>query len=67
MVIDDEQLALDRMKRILGELGYKDITVSLEHEIALEQRFDVVFLDINMPEIKWYWIRKINLKKFSSE
>ncbi|MDD2697184.1 MAG: LytTR family DNA-binding domain-containing protein [Arcobacteraceae bacterium] len=64
LVIDDEQLALDRMKRILGELGYKDVTASLEYSIALEQRFDVVFLDINMPEINGIELGKMVLKNF---
>ena len=64
LVIDDEQLALDRMKRLLNELGYKNITTSLEHTIALEERFDVVFLDINMPQINGIELGKLVLKNF---
>ncbi len=64
LVIDDEQLALDRMKRLLGELNYKDVITSLDYSIALEQRFDVVFLDINMPEINGIELGKLILKKF---
>ncbi len=64
LVIDDEQLALDRMKRLLGELGYKDVTTSLEYEIGLEQRFDIVFLDINMPQMSGIELGKKILKNF---
>lgn len=64
LVIDDEQLALDRMKRLLNEIGYKDVTTSLEYQIALEQRYDVVFLDINMPDINGIELGKMVLKNF---
>jgi len=64
LVIDDEQLALDRMKRIITELGYKDITTSLEHQIALETRYDLIFLDINMPSISGIELAKLILKNF---
>lgn len=51
LAIDDEQLALDRIKRILSDLGYDDIECSLEPSSAFDQKYDVIFLDINMPEI----------------
>ncbi len=55
LIVDDEQLSLDRLKRLLGRLGYEDITQALLPEEALQfikdEPFDVVFLDINMPNI----------------
>lgn len=51
LIIDDEYLALERMSRILSELGFDDVTASSDFNVALQNKFDVVFLDINMPEI----------------
>ena len=51
LAIDDEQLALDRIKRILNDLGYEDVHCSIEPSAAFEQKYDLIFLDINMPEI----------------
>jgi len=53
LIVDDEKLALDRLKRILNKLGYEDIIAYDEPQMALEEvkknLFDVVFLDISMP------------------
>lgn len=54
LIVDDEALALSRLKRMLNTLGYENITESNNPLDALEllktQRFDLAFLDINMPE-----------------
>ncbi|MEA1892422.1 MAG: LytTR family DNA-binding domain-containing protein [Campylobacterota bacterium] len=54
LVIDDEQLAVDRIKRLLEELHYTNITTTVSAKEGIEickyKSFDVIFLDINMPE-----------------
>ena len=53
LIVDDEALALSRLKRMLNSLGYEDITEADNPEDALElvkeNRFDLALLDINMP------------------
>ena len=55
MIVDDEKLALSRLKRLLNENGVEDITAFDNPIEALKEitktRFDVVFLDISMPNI----------------
>ena len=55
MIVDDEKLALSRLKRLLNENGVEDITAFDNPVEALKEipktRFDVVFLDISMPNI----------------
>lgn len=55
LVVDDEKLASARVSRILGELGYDDITILNDSVEALEHitknRYDLIFLDIQMPQI----------------
>lgn len=54
LIVDDEALALARLKRMLTTLGYKDIVEADNAASALtavkESHFDLVLLDINMPE-----------------
>lgn len=54
LIVDDEALALARLKRMLGTLGYEDITEADNATSALkavkEVHFDLVLLDINMPQ-----------------
>ncbi|MBN2894502.1 MAG: response regulator transcription factor [Campylobacterales bacterium] len=54
LVIDDEQLAADKIKRLLESMGYTHITTTTSAaegvEICKYRYFDVIFLDINMPE-----------------
>jgi two-component system LytT family response regulator len=54
LIVDDEALALSRLKRMLTSLGYEEITEADTPAKALallkEQRFDLALLDINMPE-----------------
>ena len=55
MIVDDESLALSRLKRLLNENGVDDITAFDNPIEALKEitktKFDVVFLDISMPNI----------------
>jgi len=55
LIADDEALALNRLKRMLNTLGYDDVTQADNPTDALEavkeSPFDLVLLDINMPEM----------------
>ena len=55
MIVDDESLALSRLKRLLNENGIEDITAFNNPIDALKEitktKFDAVFLDISMPNI----------------
>ena len=55
MIVDDEKLALGRLKRLLNENKIEDITEFNNPVDALKEivktKFDVVFLDITMPNI----------------
>ena len=55
MIVDDESLALSRLERLLKENGVEDITAFSNPIEALKEitktKFDVVFLDISMPNI----------------
>lgn len=55
MIVDDESLALSRLKRLLNENGIEDITAFDNPLDALKEvsktKFDAVFLDISMPNI----------------
>lgn len=54
LIVDDEALALARLKRMLNTLGYEDIAEEDNAKSALEavkkNHFDLVLLDIKMPE-----------------
>lgn len=54
LIVDDEALALSRLKRMLNTLGYEDIVEADNAQSALdaikESQFDLALLDINMPE-----------------
>ena len=53
LIVDDEALALARLKRMLNTLGFQDITEADNAQSALEhiknETFDLALLDINMP------------------
>lgn len=55
LIVDDEALALSRLKRMLDTLGYDDVTQADNPSDALatvkDTPFDLVLLDINMPEM----------------
>lgn len=55
LLIDDEKLALDRLERILNNISITNITKYQNPLSALidfkKSMYDVVFLDISMPEI----------------
>ena len=53
LIVDDEKLALSRLKRILNEEGISNITACNNPIDAIKEstkaKFDVAFLDISMP------------------
>jgi len=53
LLVDDEALALARLKRMLNTLGYDEImevdNAQSALELVKEKHFDLAFLDINMP------------------
>ncbi|WP_417333345.1 LytR/AlgR family response regulator transcription factor [Halarcobacter sp.] len=53
LIVDDEKLALSRLKRILEEEGISDITEASTPLDAIKEatksKFDIAFLDISMP------------------
>jgi len=55
LIVDDEDLALNRLKRLLNELGYEDIVAFNDSLEALKHiqsnSYDMAFLDISMPQI----------------
>jgi len=55
LIVDDESLALSRLKRLLNDAGITDITafdnpIDAMKEVA-KTKFDIVFLDISMPQL----------------
>jgi two-component system LytT family response regulator len=55
LIVDDEDLARKRLNRMLGTLNYTKIQEAEDATQALEifkkEKFDIVFLDINMPRV----------------
>lgn len=55
MAVDDEELALKRLERLIGEIGIGSIDTFSDPLEALQSatqyRYDVVFLDISMPSM----------------
>lgn len=55
LIVDDEDLALNRLKRLLNELGYENIIAFNDSLEALKHiqsnSYDMAFLDISMPQI----------------
>lgn len=54
LIVDDESLAISRLKRVLGELGEYDVKSASTAADAIEscksELFDVVFLDIALAD-----------------
>ncbi len=61
LIVDDEQIVLDVLQRILMRLGY-DSDISDSGETAIEkfsnEEFDLVLMDILMPEMGGFEIAK---------
>src|SRR5687768_5236284 len=58
-VIDDERLALDRLRRLLADTGRVEVVgAATDPEAAIErlraEPVDVIFLDIQMPELSGF-------------
>jgi two-component system LytT family response regulator len=55
LVVDDEELARKRLLRMLRTLEYTNIVEAKDADEAIElfknENFDIVFLDINMPQV----------------
>ena len=55
MIVDDEKLAISRLTRLLNDEGYEDIksfdSPSLALVEATKNKFDIVFMDISMPQM----------------
>ncbi|MBN2816640.1 MAG: response regulator transcription factor [Campylobacterales bacterium] len=55
LIVDDEELARARLKRMLGVLGHVDVREASDatQAVALckQEHFDLAFLDINMPRV----------------
>lgn len=55
LIVDDEELARARLLRMLTSLEYTQIDVAKDADEAIElfkkQKYDIAFLDINMPKI----------------
>ena len=53
LIVDDEALGLSRLKRMLGTLGFDDITEAADADEArdavIHSHIDLALLDINMP------------------
>ena len=55
LIVDDEELARSRLQRMLKTLGYESVRLAQNAEeaieLAKEELFELIFLDINMPRI----------------
>lgn len=55
LIVDDENLAISRLKRLLNDEGLEDITTFTNPSDALlevtRKKFDLIFLDISMPNM----------------
>jgi len=59
LIVDDEQIVLDVLRRILSKFGY-DTVAADSGELALErfsrEAFDLVLMDVLMPDMKGFRI-----------
>ncbi|MCK5147494.1 response regulator [bacterium] len=61
LIVDDEQIVLEVLQRILNRIGYQTVVIGSGQE-ALKQfdneEFDLVLLDVLMPEFNGFDIAK---------
>ena len=69
LIVDDEQIVLDVLQRILTRLGYDSVIIE-SGEVALErfsqEFFDLVMLDVLMPEKNGFEIAR-EMKKINPD
>ena len=69
MIVDDEQIVLDVLQRILSRLGYDSVIIE-SGDLAMErfsrEFFDLVLLDVLMPEMNGFEIAK-EMKRIKPE
>ncbi len=67
LIVDDEKLATSRLTRLLNEFGHEDITSFNDPKEVItniqKTKYDVVFLDIQMPSITGLELANIILEK----
>jgi signal transduction histidine kinase len=56
LIVDDETMLLDMMKKVLEQLGYNvtalsDSTEALENVLSAPDRYDLLITDMNMPHM----------------
>ena len=56
LLVDDETPARERLKTVLGDIGFRGEILEADHAVAAwlklqQQPIDIVILDINMPEM----------------
>lgn len=71
IVVDDEALAVEHLCRMLGNAGLETAGSSnpyLAYDMILEQQPDVIFLDVDMPEVNGLELaEKVNTEGYRGE
>jgi len=61
LIVDDEQIVLDVLQRILNRIGYETCVIESGKEALVTfraQAFDLVLLDVLMPEMNGFQIAR---------
>jgi len=61
LIVDDEQIVLDVLQRILNRIGYETCVIESGKEALVTfraQAFDLVLLDLLMPEMNGFQIAR---------
>ena len=55
LIVDDQEVNVDLLERMLGEAGYRRIASTTNPQAVCamhqEQRFDLILLDLQMPQL----------------